>query len=168
MAAPRWPVWTLVSGLAVAAVMLPAAGQLAYRLLMAMRDTSVLLGGDPTRADHLHAAAGVAGGGVTLALAVAALAVVKGRAGYLAAAGAVLTVFCVFPWIAHTAIAGVISAPLPAFAQMITPPRWDAHGELQLILWLCGAAFVAAVGDLVVRSATAIGRTVQRRSPAAR
>lgn len=160
LAGPRWPVWRWGSGVACVAVLLPAVAQMAYRLLQAMADTSILLGADPTRSDHLHAAAGVAGGGITLALAVAAFAVVKGRPGYLVAAGGVVIAFCVFPFLAHTAIAGVVSAPLPPLAQMITPPRWDHPRLLTAAYWLAAAALVMAIGDLVVRSALAAGRAV--------
>lgn len=168
MAAPRWPIWGWGSGAAVTLLLLPAVAQMAYRLLQATVDTSIFIGADPTRSDHLHAAAGVAGGGLTLALAVAAVALVRGKAGYLAAAVGVITVFCVFPFIAHTANAGVVSAPLPPLADLISPPRWDQQGTLTLAFWLALGALVAAACDLVLRSVTAVGRVVLDRGATSR
>lgn len=164
VAAPRWPQWGFVSGTVVLAVLLPAIWQLSYRLLQAMLDTSVLLGADPSRSDFLHAAAGVAGGGLTLSLAVAAIAVVKGKAGYLAAAGGVLTFFCIFPYLAYTANAGIVSAPLPPVEAMIRPPRWAFHGQLNATFWLTAVALIIAVLDLAYRSVAAVARTVQART----
>lgn len=153
--------WDITSGIAVAVVMLPALWQLAHRLFQAMLDTTVLLGADPTRTDFLHAAAGVSGGGLTLALAIVAVAVVKGRAGYLAAAAGVVTFFCVFPYVVYTANAGIVSAPVPPLEQMIRPPAWPRQTELGLVFWLAAAAAVAAVADLLVRSAEAMTRALR-------
>ncbi|HUG85668.1 MAG TPA: hypothetical protein VMM13_13975 [Euzebya sp.] len=161
LAGPRWPVWGLTSGSAVAVVMLPALWQLAFRLLQAMRDTSVLLDPAPTRTDFLHAAAGVAGGGLTLALAIVAYAVVKGRPGFLGAALGVVTFFCVFPYLAYTANAGIVSAPVPPLSDMLQPPAWPRQTELGLVFWLAAGAALAAVADLLVRSADAIARTLR-------
>lgn len=162
LAGPRWPSWDLPSGATAAVIGLLAVVQMAHRLVQAMLDTSVLLGADPTRTDHLHAAAGVAGGGVTLALALAALAVVKARTGYLVAAGAVLLAFGAFPAIAHTANAGIVAAPLPDLGTMIRPPRWGRQGLMVLAFCASLGALVAALADLAVRSLGALS-TLQRR-----
>lgn len=155
-AAPRWPVIDWVSGPVIALVMVPVAAQLVFRLWTAMTTTSVLTGADPSRADFLLAAAGVAGGGLTAALAVAALAVVRGRLGYLAGAGATLLMFTVFPYLAYTANAGIVSAPLPSLAEMVAPAGWPRAEQLGAVFFMAAAALAAAVIDLLYRGATAV------------
>ncbi len=145
-----------MSGVAVALVALPSVAQLAYRLAKAMEQTSFLLGADPTRTDHLRAAAGVAGGGITIALAIAALAVVRGRPGYLTAAASALVLFGVFPFVAASANAGIVAAPVPPFEELLRPVGWGYHGALTATFWVCAAALVAAVADLVYRSVAAV------------
>ncbi|CAN5292438.1 hypothetical protein BH23ACT9_BH23ACT9_06700 [soil metagenome] len=160
LAGPRWPQWTLVSGLLVALVILPATLQLAYRLVQAMLDTTVLLGATPTRVDFLHAAGGVAGGGLTLAAALAAVGIAKGKGGYLAGAGGVIGGFCVLPVLIYTANAGIVSAPLPQIAEMIRPPAWENTAVLGAVYWLSVIALVTAAADLLYRSTRAIWRTL--------
>ncbi|MGI9018329.1 MAG: hypothetical protein ACR2HR_14715 [Euzebya sp.] len=138
-----------------------AVAQLAYRLFQALLDTSMLLGADPSRADYLTAAAGVTGGGLTLALAVTALAVVKGRPGYFAAAAGVLIFFGVLPILAYSATAGIVSAPSPTMAQLLRPPGWEYHSQLTVAFWIAGVALAAAAGDLAVRSVVAVWRTLR-------
>lgn len=156
VAAPRWPKVTLVGGLVMVMVLVPVCGQLALRLWTAMNETSFLLGADPTRADWLRTAAGVAGGGITTALATFALGVVRGRPGYLAGGLAVLLLFVAFPYVAHTANAGLVAAPLPSLGQMVTPAGWEHAGFLQATFLLAAGALVAAVADLVWRSIVAL------------
>lgn len=156
LAAPRWPAVDLVAGLLIAVVMVPVGLQLAFRLWTAMNETSFLLGADPTRAESLQAAAGVAGGGITTAVAVAALAVVRGRPGYLAAAAAVVALFVVFPFMGYSAQAEITSAPVPDLAEMIAPAGWPRAGQLQATFWLVVVALLAAVGDLAQRSVAAL------------
>lgn len=162
IAGPRWPVWGFTSGVIALLVLLPAVAQLAYRLLQAMADTTSVLGADPSRTDYLQAAAGVAGGGLTLALAVAALAVVKGRTGYLAGAVGILAFFALWPYVTYTATVGIVSAPLPPVQQMIQPPGWDYQTQLLAAFWLSSAAFVAAILDLLYRSILAVQQTLTR------
>lgn len=159
MAAPRWPVWHVGGAVVAILVMIPAVGQLAYRLLNATQDTSILLGADPSRNDYLSAASGVAGGAITLALAVAALAVVRGRLGYVAASIGVFGFFGIFPFLVYTATAGILSASLPPLLEMIRPPGWQYQQQLSLIFWLCLLALGVALLDLLIRSARAVGRT---------
>lgn len=156
MAPPRWPTITFVSGLVITLVMVPVVAQLAFRLLTAMEETSFLLGADPTRADQLRAAAGVAGGGITTALAVAALGIVRGRVGYVVGAVAVVLLFVVFPYLGYTANAGIVAAPVPTLEEMLAPQGWDRAGQLRVTFWLAAGAFLAAVLDLLYRSATAL------------
>lgn len=162
IAGPRWPVWGWTSGIVALLVLLPAVAQLAYRLLQAMADTTAILGGDPSRTDYLQAAAGVAGGGLTLALAIAALAVVKGRMGYLAGAVGILAFFALLPYVAYTATAGIVSAPLPPLQQMIQPLGWQYHAQLLAVFWLCAGALIASILDLLYRSVVALQRTLTR------
>ena len=167
VAAPRWPKVTLVAGIVIALVLVPVVAQLAVRLLTAMEETSFLLGADPTRADWLRAAAGVAGGGITAALATFALGIVRGRPGYVAGGVAVLLLFVAFPWVAHTANAGLVSAPLPSLAAMIQPEGWGNGLLLQGSFLLALGALVGAVADLAWRSVQALRTgiaSVRRRS----
>ncbi|MEE8602488.1 hypothetical protein [Euzebya tangerina] len=159
---PRWPVWKLASGTIVVVVLGLATAQLALRLWFTINDTAILLGADPTRTDYLHAAAGIAGGGLTMALAVAALAVVRLRWGYLAAAGGVLLFFAIIPYYAYTATAGIVSAPLPVFEQMIRPSQWEYHPLFTASYRIALVALIAAVVDLVVRAVMALVRQVRR------
>jgi hypothetical protein len=159
VAPPRVGTWDAPSALVAIAVLLPASLQLGYRLVQAMFQTSAILGADPTRSDHLHAAAGVAGGGITLAAAVAAVAIAKNRPGYLAGAVGVVLAFCVLPHLAYTANAGIVAASIPQWSQMIAPPQWPRSGALTATFWLAVVALVAAAIDLVWRSAHALWRT---------
>lgn len=162
IAPPRWPLWTPPRVAIAVAIGVPAVLQLAYRLARATAETSVLMGADPSRADYLRAATGVAGGGATLALTVAALAVVRGRPGYLAAAVGVVGAFVALPWMAYTATAGIVQATVPGLADAIAPTDWAAGGWLALAFWLSAAALVAAVGDLLWRSVAALGTLFDR------
>lgn len=159
---PRWPRWGPASGIVALVVLVPAVAQLAFRLLQAMTDTTTLLGADPTRSDYLDTAAGVAGGGLTLAIAVAALAVVRGRVGYLAGAVGIVAFFCLLPFVAYTATAGIVSAPVPPLQEMIQPPGWEYQEQLLAAFWLSVVALVAAVLDLVYRSVVAVQQSLSR------
>jgi hypothetical protein len=162
LAAPRWPIWTASRAAAAIAVGLPVALQLAHRLSRAMVETSVLLGATPTRTDFLRAAGGVAGGGLTAALAVAALAVVRGRPGYLAGAAGLLGLFVALPWMAYTRTAGIVTASTPTLQEVLAPQGWAGGGALTAVFWLAALALLAALVDLGLRSARALGRALGR------
>ena len=162
LAAPRWPVPDAVSTTVIVLVMVPVIAQMASRLWVATNETSVLLGADPSRADALRAAAGVAGGGITVALAVFALAIVRGRPGYIAGGVAVLLLFVAFPYVAYTANAGIVSAPIPTLGEMVVPRGWPRANQLGAVFLLTAGALVAALVDLAYRSVLALREGVQQ------
>ncbi len=132
------------------------------RLLQAMSETSLLLGADPTRTDYLRAAAGVAGGGITLALALGAVGVVRGRWSYLSAALGVLGLFTALPFLVYTSNAGIVAAPLPDLGAMVQPSGWPRPDLLALAFWTSAAAFLGASVDLLYRSLRALRTLVDR------
>ncbi len=162
LAGPRWPVADALSSTVIVLVMVPVVAQMANRLWVATNETSVLLGADPSRADALRAAAGVAGGGITVALAVFALAVVRGRPGYIAGGVAVLLLFVAFPYVAYTANAGIVSAPIPTLGEMVVPRGWERANQLGAVFLLAAGVLTAALVDLAYRSVLALRDGVQQ------
>ena len=162
LAGPRWPVADALSTTVIVLVMVPVVAQMANRLWVATNETSVLLGADPSRADALRAAAGVAGGGITVALAVFALAVVRGRPGYIAGGVAVLLLFVAFPYVAYTANAGIVSAPIPTLGEMVVPRGWERANQLGAVFLLAAGVLTAAMVDLAYRSVLALRDGVQQ------
>ncbi|MEO2108017.1 MAG: hypothetical protein ABGZ36_20560 [Actinomycetota bacterium] len=162
LAGPRWPVADALSTTVIVLVMVPVVAQMANRLWVATNETSVLLGADPSRADALRAAAGVAGGGITVALAVVALAVVRGRPGYIAGGVAVLLLFVAFPYVAYTANAGIVSAPIPTLGEMVVPRGWERANQLGAVFLLAAGVLTAALVDLAYRSVLALRDGVQQ------
>ena len=145
----RWPSWTPVAVVVVAVAAIPLVAQLAWRIWHATASTSSLLGADPAPDAFLRAADGVAGGALTLALGFCALAVARGRSGYLGFAVAVLLGFGAFPWVAYTARGGVASRPTPTLGDLIAPPGWPRTAQLRAAFVLALALLLAALVDLL-------------------
>lgn len=156
LAAPRWPQWTLLGGVLTAVVLLPACAGMAYRLYQAMAETSFLFGATPSPSDYLRASAGVAGGAMTLAPALVALGLARGRIAYLWGTVVVLAIFGVFPSFVYSANAGVSAVQWPSFDEMLMPDGWGQERFLRLAFALGVSGLAVAIVDLVYRSARAL------------